>query len=395
VPDHDSSYKPALSTVCVHAGESAPADEPRPLTTPIAQTSVFAVSLEHWKQVAEGQAGVYMYTRYANPTTRAAEEKIAQLEQAEDCIVTASGQAATLAALLGTCRAGDEIVAMQDLYGGTLKLFAEVLERFGVRVVLVPYSDLSRIEEYFSKQTRLVVLESPTNPTLRCVDIRALSAKAHRAGTLVMVDNTFATPIFQRPLELGADLVMHSATKYLGGHSDLSAGALCGRKEILDVCRRMHIFTGGTLDPHASFLLLRGIKTLELRMERACENAQNLAEALTHHPAVQRVHYPGLSTHESHAIAAKQMSGFGAMLSIELADGAAAERFLQRLKLWKLAASLGGVESTVSYPVLTSHVGLEAQWPALGITPGLIRLSVGIEGWQDLFADLEEAISNK
>jgi cystathionine beta-lyase/cystathionine gamma-synthase len=383
-----------LGTLCVHAGEQAASTvTSQPLTTPILQTSVFKGSLETWKRNAAGETGAYMYTRYANPTTRAAEEKIAALEGAADCLVTASGQAATLSAILGTCQAGDEIVAMLDLYGGTLKLFSEVLERFGVCIRLVPFAEIERIEEYFSAKTRLVVLESPTNPTLRCVDIAAIAVKAHGANALVLVDNTFATPVLQRPLALGADLVMHSGTKYLGGHSDLTAGALCGSKPLIDACRRMNVHAGGTPDPQASYLLIRGLKTLELRMERACQNASQLAHALAANPAVKRVFYPGVTGECPQAMVRRQMSDFGAMLSIELADGAAAERFLSRLQLWTLAASLGGVESTVSYPVLTSHVGLEPQWEALGITAGLVRLSVGIEAYDDLLADLEQALN--
>ncbi len=385
-----------LGTLCVHAGEERTEGTPtHPLTTKIVQTSVFVLPLPELKRLAAGDSQAYMYTRYANPTTRVAEEKIAALESAEDCVVTSSGQAATLIAILGTCRAGDEIVAMMDLYGGTLRLFSEIFERFGIKVQLIPFSELYRIEGYISSNTRLLVLESPTNPTLRCADIREISEKAHRSGALVLVDNTFATPVLQKPIALGADLVMHSATKYLGGHSDLTAGALCGRKELLDPCRRMNLLAGGTLDPHASYLLIRGMKTLEIRMERACRNASQLANALAGHPHIGKVFYPGFASGEDQPQAARQMSGFGAMLSIELTGGAdAAERFLERLKLWALAPSLGGVESTVSYPIWTSHVGLESQWEELGITPGLLRLSVGIESYKDLIADLEQALAS-
>jgi len=350
----------------------------RPLTTEIVQASVFATSVQELKDIAAGKFDGYMYTRYANPTTRAAEEQIAKLEGAEDCIVSASGQAAMFTAVLATCRAGDEIVAMQDLYGGTLKLLSEVLSGLAINVTLVPFSELPRFAEYLSDKTRLAILESPTNPTLRVADLKALCTQAHARGVLTLVDNTFATPMSQQPLSFGADIVMHSATKYLGGHSDLSAGALCGSRELMARCRKVHILAGGVLDPHASYLLIRGIKTLSIRMERACDNARQLAEALTYHPQVSRVYYPGM----------------GAMVSIEVKGGAAAaERLLCSTKLWTFAASLGGVESTMSYPVLASHTGLEDQWEALGITPALVRLSVGIEAYEDLIADLEQALA--
>ncbi len=388
----------AAATLCVHAGEARPQNAGAPLATPIAQTSVFTMTVEEMKQFAAGAASpdTYMYTRYANPTTRAAEQKIAALEAAEDCVISASGQAAMTAAVLATCAAEDEIVAMADIYGGTLKLLATVFERFAISVTLLPFADLPHLERHLSSRTRLVILETPTNPLLRCVDIADLSAKAHAVGAKVLVDNTFATPILQQPLKLGADLSMHSATKYLGGHSDLSAGALAGSRELISSCRSMHIMAGGTLDPAASYLLIRGMKTLELRMERACANAQRLATVLSAHPRVARVFYPGLPAHPGHAVAARQMSAFGAMLSLELAGGGSqAERFLSRLKLWLLAASLGGVESNVSYPVLMSHAGMAPQqWQLLGITPGMVRLSTGIEAFDDLAADLEQALAD-
>ena len=388
--------KQDVATLCVHAGEERSEDaqgvRPRPLTPEIVQTSVFELSIEDLKRQAAGEA-VYMYTRYANPTTRVAEEKIAALEGAEDCLITASGQAATLAAILATCSAGDNIVTMLDVYGGTLKLLGSVFERYGVTVTRVPYAELSTIERHFTSKTKLVVLESPTNPTLRSVDIAQLSAKAHAAGAKVMVDNTFATPVLQLPLQSGADLAMHSATKYLGGHSDLTAGALAGSKELIAQCRAMSVATGATLDPGASYLLIRGMKTLELRVERASQNAAEIARTVETHQRVKRVLYPGSASTEGHEVAKRQMSAFGAMLSLDLEDGAAAERFIARLRLWRLATSLGGVESTVSYPVLASHAGLPQEMlKALDITPGLVRLSVGIEGVGDLIDDLKQAL---
>jgi cystathionine beta-lyase/cystathionine gamma-synthase len=259
---------------------------------------------------------------------------------------------------------------------------------------------MSRVDRHLTSRTRLLYLETPTNPTLRCVDIKALSRIAHRAKVSVVVDNTFATPILQKPLALGADAVMHSGTKYLGGHSDLTAGALVGSGAFIQEARHVKILTGGVLDPGASYLLLRGMKTLEVRVERACRNAMTIARALARHPKVARVMYPGLESHQAHALARRQMRDFGMMIAIELAGSnakkraASAERFMDGLKLWYLATSLGGVESTVSYPVLASHVGMSPQRLRLmDVSAATVRLSVGIEDAGDLVADLEQALA--
>ncbi len=400
MPASPKSRHSADATRCVHAGEDRHGRF-APLTTEIAQASVFTVpNVKALRRYAEGRSAAYLYTRYANPTTAAAEQKIAALEGGEECVVTASGQAATLGAVLAACRSGDQLVSMLDVYGGTLHLFEEVLPRFGIRTKLLPYSEMSRLERHLTRRTRLLYLETPTNPTLRCVDIQALCRLAHRAKVRVVVDNTFATPILQKPLALGADAVMHSGTKYLGGHSDLTAGALVGPRAFIREARRVKVLTGGVLDPGASYLLLRGLKTLELRVERACDNAMKIARPLARHPKVARVMYPGLESHEAHALARRQMRAFGMMMSIELAGknakrrAASAERFIDGLKLWYLATSLGGVESTVSYPVLASHVGMSAQRLRLmDVSPATVRLSVGIEDAADLIADLEQALS--
>jgi cystathionine beta-lyase/cystathionine gamma-synthase len=238
-------------------------------------------------------------------------------------------------------------------------------------------------------------LETPTNPTLRCADIAELSAIAHRNKAAVVVDNTFATPVLQKPLELGADMVMHSATKYLGGHSDLTAGALAGSKKWMDKARELMILTGGCLDPGCAYLLLRGLKTLHLRVEKACESAAAVADALQKHPKVSQVYYPGLPSHEDYALATRQMTDYGMMVSFELRGGeAAVDRFIKRLRLWYLATSLGGVESILSYPKLSSHIGLSAKrLKLLGVTDCTVRLSVGIEEAGDLISDLESAMA--
>ena len=385
----------ADATRCIHSGEDRHGQS-APLTTPIVQTSVFTLpNVEGLRRYAKGGSGEYLYTRYGNPTVAAVEEKMAALEGAEAALATSSGMAAEMVAVLAACQAGDEIVSMLDVYGGTVKLFEQVLPRCGIKVRFVPYHDIKNAERYFSRKTRMLFLESPTNPTLRCVDLAALCELGRKRKACVVVDNTFATPVLQKPLELGADMVLHSATKYLGGHSDLTAGVLAGSKKWMDAARAMMILTGGCLDPGCAYLLLRGLKTLDVRVERACRNALRIAETLQQHPKVARVYYPGLPSHEAHELARRQMKDFGMMVSFDLRGGGrAAERFIDSLTLWYLAPSLGGVESTVSYPVLSSHIGLSAkQLDLLGVSPATVRLSVGIEDAGDLIADLEAALA--
>ncbi len=390
-----ANEKPSAdATHCVHAGEERHGTNAS-LTTDIAQTSVFVMpSLDELRRYAEGKSSAYMYSRYANPTTTVAEQKIAALEGAEACVVTASGMAAELATFMAICESGDEIVSMLDIYGGTTKLFQTVLPRFGIRTRLVPFHELSNIERHFSERTRLLFLETPTNPTLRCSDIRQLAEIGHRHGAVVAVDNTFATPILQKPLDFGADLSIHSATKYLGGHNDLTAGAVAGPHKWLDTIREMVKYTGAVLDPLGSYLLIRGLKTLEIRVERACRNARAVAEALRRHPKVARVFYPGFDESLSHDVARRQMKDFGMMVSFDAKGGGpAAEKFVDSLRLWYLATSLGGVESTVSYPLFSSHVGLtDTQLQLLEVSAATVRLSVGIEHPADLVADLEQAL---
>ncbi len=382
------------ATRCVHAGEERHGQKAS-ITTDIAQASVFVLpGVEELRRFTEGKSDAYIYTRYANPTTHAAEKKIAALEGAEDCVVTASGMAASFCAALATLRAGDEVVSMLDIYGGTLKMFENVLTRYGITTHFVPFNELAEIERYFNPRTRLLFLESPTNPTLRCVDLQRLADIGHRHGAAVVVDNTFATPILQKPLTLGADMVVHSGTKYLGGHSDLTAGAVCGSRAWVQTVRDMMKLSGGCLDPFASYLLIRGLKTLEIRVQRACRNAAEIAQFLCGHPKVARVFYPGLPTCEGHQAAGRQMSDFGMMVSFEVkGGGAAAEKLIDSLELWYLATSLGGVESTTSYPVLSSHVGLSPdRLKQLDVSPATVRLSVGIEHATDLIEDLAQAL---
>ncbi len=382
------------STVCVHGGEERHGRNIS-LTTEIVQASVFAVKdTAELDKFAAVKSDAFLYARYANPTVVAAEKKLAALEGGEACVVTASGMAAELCIALAVCKAGDEIVSMLDIYGGTLKQFRDVLSRCGIKTHFVPYGDLGRIDKYFNKRTRMLFLETPTNPTLRCVDIDRLASIGRKKNACVVVDNTFATPVLQKPLSLGADVVIHSVTKYLGGHSDVTAGAVVGSKKWIDPIRQMMIHTGGCLDPNAAYLMIRGMKTLQLRVERACNNAFAIAEFLKSHSRVERVYYPGLMECEGHAIAARQMRDFGMMVSFDIKGGGkSARKFIDSLGLWYLAASLGGVESTVSYPVLTSHIGLEQKTlRLLGVSPATVRLSVGIEDSADLVADLDQAL---
>jgi cystathionine beta-lyase/cystathionine gamma-synthase len=385
----------ADATLSVHAGEDRHGRN-APLTTEIQQTAVFALkNTDQLRRYAAGDPDVFLYTRYGNPTLRAAEEKIAALEQGEDCILTASGMAAELAVALTLCMSGDEIVSMLDIYGGTTKLFSNLLARCGIVTRFVPFTELSRIDSYFTRKTRMLFLETPTNPTLRCADIAALSARAHKRKVAVVVDNTFATPILQKPLALGADVVVHSATKYLGGHSDLTAGAVVTSRARSEAIRNTMILSGGCSDPGVAYLLLRGLKTVSIRVERACRNAAVIADYLAGHGQVAQVFYPGLPDSPSHHLAAAQMRQFGAVVSFDIRGGApAAERFIDALKLWYLATSLGGVESTVSYPVLSSHSSVpKRELKLLGVSPATVRLSVGIEEATDLIADLEQAFA--
>ena len=385
----------ADATRCVHAGEDRHG-QAAPLTTPITQTAVFVVpGVEGLRRYAKGDRELYLYSRYGNPTVAAAEQKLAALEGAEAALATSSGMAAITSAVLAVCQTGDEIVSMLDVYGGTLKMFQQVLPRCGIKTRVVPYRAIADAQRYFSRKTRVLFLETPTNPTLRCVDLAALAALGHKHKVCVVVDNTFATPVLQKPLALGADIVMHSATKYLGGHSDLTAGMLAGSKKWMDAARQMMILTGGCLDPGCAYLLLRGLKTLDVRVERACRNAGQIAEALQRHRKVAKVYYPGLKEDPAFELARRQMKDFGMMVSFDVRGGSrAAERFIDKLKLWYLATSLGGVESTVSYPVLSSHIGLtRRQLNLLGVSAATIRLSVGIEDAGDLIADLEQALN--
>ncbi len=351
--------------------------------------------VDSWLDVALGRKPGHIYSRNTNPTVRAFEEKIRVLEGAQAATSFATGMAAVSNTLFALLSPGDRVVSVKDTYGGTNKLFIDFLPRFGIEAELCDTTDHAQIEAAIVQGCTLLYLETPTNPTLKVVDIARLAAAAHDAGALVVADNTFATPLNQNPLALGADLVIHSATKFLGGHADALGGALCGGRELVERVFHYREITGATLDPMAAYLLVRGMKTLALRIGRQNESALRIAGWLEAQPSVAAVYYPGLETHPQHEIAASQMRGFGGVLSFMLEGGfEAVKRVLPRLRLAHRAANLGAVETVAGPPATTSHVECTAEErEAMGIPEGLIRYSVGIEDADDLIADLTRALA--
>ncbi|HKV04404.1 MAG TPA: aminotransferase class I/II-fold pyridoxal phosphate-dependent enzyme [Candidatus Acidoferrales bacterium] len=382
------------ATLAIHAGEEH-FRAAGPVGTPIARTSTFTfASTEEMKRWAEGKSRAYIYSRYGNPTLEVAEKRIAALEGAQGAVVTASGSAAISAALFSHLQAGDELIATRQLYGGSYRLLRDVLPRFGI-VVRHVESDLAGVERLVSPRTKVLYIETPTNPTLRLVDTKKAVEFAQEWGLVSMIDNTFASPVLQKPLQLGFNLVLHSASKYLAGHSDVIAGAVAGSSVLIQKVRSNVIQIGGSMDPEAAFLLIRGMKTLEVRIERQCRNAMAVAKFLSKHPRVARVHYPGLPSHPDHKLAKRQMSGFGAMLAFDMKGGlGAARRFCDRVRVFLLASSLGGVESLVVLPIYTSHYNLSPdELRAAGVEPGTVRVSVGLEDADDLIEDLRRALA--
>lgn len=383
----------ADATLAIHAGEHR-FHVGAPVGVQICRTANFTFSsTEEMKRWAEGKSPAYIYTRYGNPTLTLAEEKLAALEGAEAAIVSASGMAAISSALLAVLKAGDEVISLRQTYGGTYRLMRDNFPRLGI-VVRHVEADLAGIERLVNPRTKALYIESPTNPTLRLVDLQKAVAFAKEWDLVSMVDNTFASPVLQKPIELGFDLVLHSATKYLSGHSDIIAGAAAGRRTLINEIRHNIINLGGSMDPEAAFLLIRGMKTLEVRMQRQCQSAMKLARYLEKHPRVARVHYPGLASHPDHALAKRQMKAFGAMLAFDLKGGLkAARRFCDRVRLFLLAASLGGVDSLAILPIYSSHYNMSlAELRAAGLEPGTVRVSVGLEDPQDLLEDLRQAL---
>jgi methionine-gamma-lyase len=389
--DH-SSYGP--QTRAIHAGEGVRHGVGAPVGAPICRTSTFTFSsTAEMKRWAEGKSKAYIYTRYGNPSLAIVEKKIAAMEGAEAAVVTASGMAAISHALIVALKQGDEVISTAQVYGGTYRLMRDVFPGMGIKVQQVRV-DLEGIEDLVSPRTKALYVETPTNPTVRLVDLhRAISfAKKHKL--ISIIDNTFATPVLQNPIALGFDMVVHSATKALAGHSDVIAGVVAGSKEWMDRVQHMVIYLGGSMDPEAAFLLNRGIKTVALRVKRQGENAMAVARFLEKHPKVARVHYPGLPSHPDHKLANRQMRGFGSMLAFDMKGGLpAARRVCDRVRLFLLAASLGGVESLVVLPAFTSHYNMTVQeLTNAGITSGTVRVSIGIEDPEDLIADLRQAL---
>jgi len=382
-------------TQAIHAGEVKRHGVATGVGPSISRTSTFTFSsTEEMKRWAEGKSNAYIYTRYGNPTLSIAEGKIAALEGAEAAVVTASGMAAISSALLGALKQGDGVISTAQTYGGTYRLMRDEFPHWGIGVRRAETS-LEGIESLVTPRTKVLYVETPTNPTLRIVDLNKAIAFAKKHKLISIIDNTFATPLLQKPIELGFDMVVHSATKYMGGHSDIIAGAAAGSKQWMNRIRHMIIDLGGSMDPEAAFLLIRGLKTLGLRVQRQCENAQAVAEFLEKHPKVAKVHYPGLKSHPDHALANRQMKGFGSMLAFDMKGGLpAARKFCDRVQLFLLAASLGGVESLVVLPIYSSHYNMSMEELAkVNVTPGTVRVSVGLEEADDLIADLKQALS--
>jgi methionine-gamma-lyase len=386
--------RPGDATLAIHAGEER-FHVGATVGAQIARTANFTfASTQEMKRWAEGKSGAYIYTRYGNPTLRIAEEKIAALERAEDAVVTASGSAAISSTLLALLRAGDEIIATRQLYGGSYKLLRDVFPQLNIGVRLVD-ADLSGIKDLVGPRTKVLYVETPTNPTLRLVDLQKAAQFAEEWGLVAVADNTFASPILQKPLAMGFHIVVHSASKYLSGHSDVIAGAAAGSSVLIKKVRANMIQMGGSMDPEAAYLLIRGLKTLEVRMQRQCKTAMAVAKFLAKHPKVARVHYPGLASHPDHNLAKRQMSDFGAMMAFDLKGGLnAARRFCDRVRVFLLAASLGGVESLVVLPIYTSHYKMSnEELRGAGVEPGTVRVSVGLEDPEDLIEDLRQALA--
>lgn len=382
-------------TLAIWAGEESKDNWQGSTQVPVVHSVSFGYKdLDFWYQVAIGEQRGHIYSRNTNPTVAAFEEKIRQLERAEAATSFSTGMAAISNTLLTLLAPGDRVVSIKDTYGGTNEIFSKFLPHFKVHVTLCDTTNQEAIEQEIAKGCKVLYLETPTNPTLKVIDLDRLSQAGHKAGAIVIVDNTFATPINTNPLELGADLVVHSATKFLGGHADALGGVICGAKNLVKQVFRYREINGATLHPMSAYLLLRGMKTLHLRVQRQNENALKIARFLKEHPFIKDVLYPGLETHENHDIAVKQMRGFGGVLSFILdSDFDAVRTFLPRLRLVHLAANLGAVETVAAPPRTSSHVEVTPeQRKAMGIPESLIRYSVGIEDADDLIADLSQAL---
>jgi methionine-gamma-lyase len=381
-------------TRAIHAGEPPKHGVGAPVTSAIVRSSTFTLaSTEELRLWAEGKSKAFMYTRDGNPTLDLAEKKIAALEGADDAVVTSSGMAAISSTLLTFLSNGDELIATSQVYGGAFRLMRDILPRFGITVRHVE-SSLDRLENLLTPKTKCLYVETPTNPTIYLVDLRKAAAFAKKHHLISIVDNTFATPLLQNPIEYGFDIVIHSVTKGLSGHSDLLGGVAAGKAEYIAGVRHMVSCFGGCMDPDVAFLVMRGMKTLGVRLPRQCETALRVAKYLEKHPKVARVHYPGLKSHPDHELAKKQMRGFGSMLAFDLKGGLpAARKFCDHAKLFLLAASLGGVESLIMLPTYGSHYNMsKEELRRAAVEPGTVRVSIGLEDAQDLIDDLAQAL---
>ena len=385
------------STKLIHAGEGTDTGATPSLTTPIYETSTFVFgSVADVIKYTEGKLNGYLYSRYENPTVVAVEQKLAALDGAQQSLLFSSGMAAISTAMLTLLNAGDEIVCCAAIYGGTFHLLEDVLPKLGIARRFVSIGALADPATVIGPKTKIVWFESPINPTLRCLDLRNVAAACRTAGVISAMDNTFASPINQPVLSMGIDLSMQSCTKYLNGHSDVTGGVLSGSSELLGPMAKMRRLLGGIMDPQPAFALGRGLKTMPLRVAQHNANALAVAQSLERHPQVQRVYYPGLASHPDHAVAAKQMKGFGGVVTIDVKGGQdGAFRTFDKLKVIKRAASLGGVESICSLPILTSQYGFsDDELVQAGVSKGMIRISIGLEDVDDLIADLDQALSD-
>ncbi|MGF1909388.1 methionine gamma-lyase [Vibrio kasasachensis] len=388
---HDKGY----NTKIIHAGQH-PDETTGALATPITQTStfVFESAQQGAARFALEEPG-YIYTRIGNPTQAALEEKLAVLEGGEAALATASGISAISTTLLTLCGQGDHIVSSGAIYGCTHALLSHSLPKFGIDVDFVDASNVDNIKEAIKPNTKIVYIETPANPTLAIMDVEACAKLAHENGALLVVDNTFMSPYCQNPLKLGADIVVHSLTKYINGHGDVVAGAIIGKQDFINQARFVGVkdITGGVISPFNAWLTLRGMKTLAVRMERHCSNAMKVAEYLEQHPAISKVNYPGLLSHPNHELAKKQMSDFGGVISFEIHGGVKeGQTIMNSVELCLLAVSLGDTETLIQHPASMTHSPLTPeQRMAAGIPDGLIRISVGLEDAEDIIADLDQA----
>ena len=381
------------STRSVHAGEAREKPE-KSLTTPIAQTATFVFdTLQEFEQFKAGERHNFEYGRYGNPTQLAAERKLAALDNAEDALLFPSGMSAVTSVLMAMLRSGQHMIVVEDCYRMTAK-FCSIIKKFGIDSTFVKPGDYDALAAAVQPTTRVILAESPTNPHLNVLDLNKLVPFAKERRLKVLIDSTLATPINQRPLDFGVDLVLHSATKYLGGHNDLLLGSVCGASPIVEAIREYCKVIGTTPDPNSSYLLIRGLKTLAVRMQRQNETALHIARHLESHGKVKRVFYPGLESHPDHQVAVEQMSGFGGLVSFEIEGGLdCAQRFIHELQLPYLAPSLGGVETLVSHPATVSYYDLSREERlAIGITDELVRYAAGIEDCEDLVADIDQAL---